>query len=105
MTQNATLTGEKIYEMDLALTGVADFGVSMDAPRRLSRGANRWSHGARPAPDHRDRGRPSDCIVWRWPGAAKRRADARHLRKRSPLHCRQGIFLGERRIWSVGTAS
>jgi hypothetical protein len=31
MTQNTTLTGEKIYEMDLDLTGVTDFGVSMDA--------------------------------------------------------------------------
>jgi hypothetical protein len=31
MTQNAALTGEKIYEMDLDLTGVTDFGVSMDA--------------------------------------------------------------------------
>jgi hypothetical protein len=31
MSQNATLTGEKIYEMDLDLTGVTDFGVSMDA--------------------------------------------------------------------------
>jgi hypothetical protein len=31
MTQNAILTGEKIYEMDLDLTGVTDFGVSMDA--------------------------------------------------------------------------
>jgi hypothetical protein len=31
MTQVATLTGEKIYEMDLDLTGVTDFGVNMDA--------------------------------------------------------------------------
>jgi hypothetical protein len=31
MTQNATLAGDKIYEMDLDLTGVADFGVSMGA--------------------------------------------------------------------------
>jgi hypothetical protein len=31
MTQNAALTGEKIYEMDLDLTGITDFGVSMDA--------------------------------------------------------------------------
>jgi hypothetical protein len=31
MTRNAILTGEKIYEMDLDLTGVTDFGVSMDA--------------------------------------------------------------------------
>ena len=31
MTQNAALTGEKIYEMDLDLTGVTDFGVSLDA--------------------------------------------------------------------------
>ena len=31
MAQNAALTGEKIYEMDLDLTGITDFGVSMDA--------------------------------------------------------------------------
>jgi uncharacterized protein DUF3237 len=30
MTQNATLPGEKIYDCDLDLTGVADFGVSRD---------------------------------------------------------------------------
>lgn len=31
MTQNTAMRGEKIYEMDLDLTGVTDFGVSMDA--------------------------------------------------------------------------
>ena len=31
MTENTTMRGEKIYEMDLDLTGVTDFGVSMDA--------------------------------------------------------------------------
>jgi hypothetical protein len=31
MTGNVGVTGEKIYEMDLELTGVTDFGVSMDA--------------------------------------------------------------------------
>ena len=31
MTQNTAMRGDKIYEMDLDLTGVTDFGVSMDA--------------------------------------------------------------------------
>jgi hypothetical protein len=31
MTGNTAMRGEKIYEMDLDLTGVTDFGVSMDA--------------------------------------------------------------------------
>jgi hypothetical protein len=31
MTQNTFMRGEKVYEMDLDLTGVTDFGVSMDA--------------------------------------------------------------------------
>jgi Protein of unknown function (DUF3237) len=30
MNQNAGMRGEKIYECDLALTGVTDYGVSMD---------------------------------------------------------------------------
>ncbi len=30
MTGNTAMRGEKIYEMDLDLTGVTDFGVSMD---------------------------------------------------------------------------
>jgi hypothetical protein len=30
MTQNTAMRGEKIYEFDLDLTGVTDFGVSMD---------------------------------------------------------------------------
>jgi hypothetical protein len=31
MTGNTAMRGEKIYEMDLDLTGVTDFGMSMDA--------------------------------------------------------------------------
>jgi Protein of unknown function (DUF3237) len=31
MTQNPTMKGEKIYEFELDLTGVTDYGVSMDA--------------------------------------------------------------------------
>lgn len=31
MTQNPTMRGEKIYEQELDLTGVTDYGVSMDA--------------------------------------------------------------------------
>jgi hypothetical protein len=31
MTGSTAMRGEKIYEMDLDLTGVTDFGVSMDA--------------------------------------------------------------------------
>jgi len=31
MTQNATMKGEKIYEYEFDLTGVTDYGVSMDA--------------------------------------------------------------------------
>jgi len=31
MTQNPTMKGEKIYELELDLTGVTDYGVSMDA--------------------------------------------------------------------------
>jgi hypothetical protein len=31
MTQNAAMTGEKIYDMELDITGVTDYGVSMDA--------------------------------------------------------------------------
>ena len=31
MTGNAAMRGEKIYEMDLDLTAVTDFGVTMDA--------------------------------------------------------------------------
>ena len=31
MTQNPTMRGEKIYDYDLNLTGVTDFGVGMDA--------------------------------------------------------------------------
>lgn len=31
MTQNPTMRGEKIYEFDLDITGVTDYGVSMDA--------------------------------------------------------------------------
>jgi hypothetical protein len=31
MTQNPTMRGEKIYEYDLDITGVRDYGVSMDA--------------------------------------------------------------------------
>lgn len=31
MTGNTAMRGEKVYEMDLDLTGVTDFGVSMDA--------------------------------------------------------------------------
>ena len=31
MTQNPTMRGEKIYEYDLNLKGVTDFGVGMDA--------------------------------------------------------------------------
>jgi len=31
MTQNTAMKGEKIYEMELDLTGVTDYGVSMDA--------------------------------------------------------------------------
>jgi hypothetical protein len=31
MTQNAAMRGEKIYEVELDLTGVTDYGVSMDA--------------------------------------------------------------------------
>jgi hypothetical protein len=30
MTGNTAMRGEKVYEMDLDLTGVTDFGVSMD---------------------------------------------------------------------------
>ena len=30
MTQNAAMNGEKVYEQELDLTGVTDFGVSMD---------------------------------------------------------------------------
>ena len=31
MTQNAAMRGEKIYDMELNITGVTDYGVSMDA--------------------------------------------------------------------------
>jgi Protein of unknown function (DUF3237) len=31
MTQNAGMRGEKIYDMELDITGVTDYGVSMDA--------------------------------------------------------------------------
>ena len=31
MTQNPTMKGEKIYEFEFDLTGVTDYGVSMDA--------------------------------------------------------------------------
>jgi hypothetical protein len=31
MTQNAAMRGEKIYDMELDITGVTDYGVSMDA--------------------------------------------------------------------------
>jgi hypothetical protein len=31
MTQNTAMRGEKIYEMDLDLTGVTDIGISLDA--------------------------------------------------------------------------
>lgn len=31
MAQNTAMKGEKVYEMELDLTGVTDFGVSMDA--------------------------------------------------------------------------
>ena len=31
MTQNPTMKGEKIYEYEFDLTGVTDYGVSMDA--------------------------------------------------------------------------
>jgi hypothetical protein len=31
MTQNPTMKGEKIYEYEFNLTGVTDYGVSMDA--------------------------------------------------------------------------
>ena len=31
MTQNPTMRGEKIYEFEFDLTGVADYGVTMDA--------------------------------------------------------------------------
>jgi hypothetical protein len=31
MTQNPAMRGEKIYEMELDLTGVTDYGVSMDS--------------------------------------------------------------------------
>ena len=31
MTQNPAMRGEKIYEMELDLTGVTDYGVSMEA--------------------------------------------------------------------------
>jgi hypothetical protein len=31
MVQNPAMRGEKIYEMELDLTGVTDYGVSMDA--------------------------------------------------------------------------
>ena len=30
MTQDAAMNGEKVYEQELDLTGVTDFGVSMD---------------------------------------------------------------------------
>ena len=31
MTQNPAMRGEKIYEVELDLTGVTDYGVSLDA--------------------------------------------------------------------------
>ena len=31
MTENTTMRGEKIYDMELDITGVTDYGVSMDA--------------------------------------------------------------------------
>jgi len=31
MTQNPTMKGEKIYEYEFDLTGVTDYGVTMDA--------------------------------------------------------------------------
>jgi hypothetical protein len=31
MTQNAAMRGERIYDMELDITGVTDYGVSMDA--------------------------------------------------------------------------
>jgi hypothetical protein len=31
MTQNTAMKGEKIYEIELDLIGVTDYGVSMDA--------------------------------------------------------------------------
>jgi len=45
MTRNTAMRGEKIYEMELDLTGVTDYGVSMDAI--LSGKAAIPLHGAR----------------------------------------------------------
>ena len=45
MTRNTAMRGEKIYEMELDLTGVTDYGVSMNAI--LSRQAAIPLHGAR----------------------------------------------------------
>jgi hypothetical protein len=57
MTQNTAMRGEKIYEFDLDLTGVTDFGVSMD--EIVARKKTVPLHGARfdLAVDGRTRGR------------------------------------------------
>jgi hypothetical protein len=57
MTQNTAMRGEKIYEFDLDLTGVTDFGVSMD--EIVARKKTVPLHGARfdLAVDGRTKGR------------------------------------------------
>ena len=83
MTQNATLTGKKIYEMDLALTGVADFSVSMDAI--ITRKEAIPLQGAPPRS-----GEPTLDIF-------------ENLRLSTAD--KEYFSVNERRIWSVGTAS